>query len=322
MCEKASGLDMKFSYDSIGNPVAILYNNVEYYYVKNLQGDIIGLINAAGTWVVEYIYDIWGNIRYIHGSMASTLGQDNPIRYRGYYYDNETKLYYVSSRYYSSELCRFINPDDIGLVGMSPMTLTDKNLYAYCDNNPVCRIDIGGKLWFPVISAAVGGVLGLASKMVCNVVEGNDIFDGAVGAVVSGVVYGAMTASPLVKSSIGPYINVIASYASAAAESMANEICSYIDGNEITVENLSKSAKNVVADTMYNGTTTYVGGKIGAKVFPTNRGWVQPTKLLSAMFGKYAMKTWGQSLVQTAVVLGYNLVNYAINELRRRQMLE
>ena len=318
--EKAGSLDMRFSYDSVGNPVSILYNDVEYYYVKNLQGDIIGLIDIAGTWVVEYSYDVWGNIRNVFGSMASTLGQDNPIRYRGYYYDNETKLYYVLSRYYSPELCRFINPDSISLVGVSPMTLTDKNLYAYCDNNPVCRIDIGGKLWFPVFGAIVGCVLGAASKVICNVVEGNDISDGIVGAAVSGAVYGAITASPLMR--MGSHIAVFASYASAAAESLVNEIDLYIRGNEFTVENLSTSAKNVVSDTLLNGTVTYVCGEIGSKVFPINEGEVQPTKLLSAMFGKYAMKTWGQSLVQAVVVTGYNLANYAINELRRHQILE
>ena len=126
--EKAYGLDMRFSYNSVGNPVSILYNNV------------------------EYSYDVWGNIRSVFGSMASTLGQDNPIRYRGYYYDTETKLYYVSSRYYSPEICRFISADDISLVGMLPMELTDKNLYAYCDNKPVCRIDIGWRNWSQSIS--------------------------------------------------------------------------------------------------------------------------------------------------------------------------
>ena len=114
--------------------------------------------------MVEYSYDVWGNIRNIFGSMASTLGQDNPIRYRGYYYDNETKLYYVLSRYYSPELCRFINPDSISLVGVSPMTLTDKNLYAYCDNNPVMRKDIEGDIWVTTV------LIGLATQYLGDVV--------------------------------------------------------------------------------------------------------------------------------------------------------
>ena len=145
MREKASGLDMKFSYNSVGNPVSILYNNIEYYYVKNLQGDIIGLIDAAGTWVVEYSYDVWGNIRSVFGSMASTLGQDNPIRYRGYYYDAETKLYYVSSRYYSPEICRFVSPDRYVSTGRG---INGCNMYVYCENNSVNRIDILGECWY------------------------------------------------------------------------------------------------------------------------------------------------------------------------------
>lgn len=202
MREKASGLDMRFSYDSLGNPVSILYNNVEYYYVKNLQGDIIGLINAAGTWVVEYSYDVWGNIRSVFGSMASTLGQDNPIRYRGYYYDAETKLYYVSNRYYSPEICRFISPDDISLVGMSPMELTDKNLYAYCDNNPVTRKDKEGQFWITIGIMAVGGVIGATVGAIGSAVT-QKVFTGTINwqsvgvSAVSGFVGGMVAASPL-----------------------------------------------------------------------------------------------------------------------------
>ncbi|WP_418751901.1 RHS repeat domain-containing protein [Frisingicoccus sp.] len=139
--EKAGSLDMRFSYDSVGNPVSILYNDVEYYYVKNLQGDVIGLIDTAGTWVVEYSYDVWGNIRSVFGSMASTLGQDNPIRYRGYYYDNETKLYYVLSRYYSPELCRFISADVLEPFVRDHENSVQYNLYVYCWNNPVNMFD-------------------------------------------------------------------------------------------------------------------------------------------------------------------------------------
>lgn len=173
MREKASGLDMRFSYNSVGNPVSILYNNVEYYYVKNLQGDIIGLINAAGTWVVEYSYDVWGNIRSVFGSMASTLGQDNPIRYRGYYYDAETKLYYVSSRYYSPELCRFINPDN-GISGVGGDT-RGCNLFSYCLNNPVNMSDPGGNWpkWISNIGNVVKWVVNTAVSQAKSAVLSN-----------------------------------------------------------------------------------------------------------------------------------------------------
>ncbi len=164
--EKAGSLDMRFSYDSVGNPVSILYNDVEYYYVKNLQGDIIGLIDTAGTWVVEYSYDVWGNIRNVFGSMASTLGQDNPIRYRGYYYDNETKLYYVLSRYYSPELCRFISADALEPFVRDHENSVQYNLYVYCWNNPVNMFDGYGDWpeWVPkvVVTVAVVAVITVA----------------------------------------------------------------------------------------------------------------------------------------------------------------
>ena len=72
----------------------------------------------------------------ISGSLASTVGKKNPFRYRGYYYDSETELYYVSSRYYDSELRRFISTDTTDILDIQS-DLYNKNLYAYCDNNPV-----------------------------------------------------------------------------------------------------------------------------------------------------------------------------------------
>ena len=84
-----------------------------------------------------------------------TAGDANPFRYRGYYYDTETGFYYVSSRYYDPEIGRFISPDTTDVLTATPVALTDKNLYAYCDNNPVMRVDLGGRFWesvFDVIS--------------------------------------------------------------------------------------------------------------------------------------------------------------------------
>ena len=94
--------------------------------------------------------------------MASTLGVDNPFRYRGYYYDTETGLYYLESRYYNPELGRMMSADSLSVLGMSKTTLNDKNLYNYCDGNPVGRVDESGNFWAGMI---FGGVIGCVSGL-------------------------------------------------------------------------------------------------------------------------------------------------------------
>ena len=120
--------------------------------------------------MVEYVYDAWGNVLDISGTYASTLGQNNPIRYRGYYYDSETSLYYLNSRYYDPAMRRFINADSFDTLIATPKQLTDKNLFAYCDNNPIVRIDEGGEFWNWVIGASVGAIVGVAGQFVSDLV--------------------------------------------------------------------------------------------------------------------------------------------------------
>ena len=117
------------------------YNGTKYTYVKNLQGDVIGIINSNGATVVEYKYDAWGNILSVTGSLASTLGAANPFRYRGYYYDTESGWYYLNSRFYDPQVGRFINADSYVSTGQG---LSGYNMFAYCLNNPVVRIDVAG----------------------------------------------------------------------------------------------------------------------------------------------------------------------------------
>ena len=130
---------LRFSYDADGKVVAVNYNGNYYYYLRNAQSDIVKLIDKTGATVVEYRYDSWGKLLSTSGSLASTLGKNNPFRYRGYVYDEETGFYYVSSRYYDPEIGRFINADDIAYLGMGG--LTSYNLFAYCGNNPVMGYD-------------------------------------------------------------------------------------------------------------------------------------------------------------------------------------
>ena len=146
--------------DGSGQLMAIRYKGADYYYIRNGLMTITGLIDANGTAVVNYRYDSWGTVTGISGSMAGTLGKDNPYRFKGYYYDEETGMYYLKSRYYQPEICRFISADSYDVLTQSPMALVDTNLYNYCDNNPVYREDENGQFWNIVIPALIGAAVG------------------------------------------------------------------------------------------------------------------------------------------------------------------
>lgn len=92
--------------------------------------------------MVSYEYDSWGKLLSTGGTQASTVGRLNPFRYRGYCYDEETGFYYLNSRYYDPEVCRFINADVYACTGQSVLGY---NMFAYCLNNPVNFIDTSGE---------------------------------------------------------------------------------------------------------------------------------------------------------------------------------
>ncbi len=164
MAEETSGNITVYIYDASGTPIGMQYRGANYsantwdiyWYEKNLFGDIVAVYKHNGTKLVSYVYDAWGNFTTTyHNSGASTTATNNPFTYRGYYYDSDLELYYLQTRYYDSNTGRFISPDDESVITATPNALTDKNLYAYCDNNPVMRIDYGGQFWgtfFDIIS--------------------------------------------------------------------------------------------------------------------------------------------------------------------------
>ena len=125
----------------------------------------------------------------------------NPIRYRGYYYDNETGFYYLQSRYYDPAICRFINADKVNELGANS-DLISINLFAYCGNNPVSRKDSSGKFWITAGIMAIGGLIGGAVSAVSSAVT-QKVLTGTVNwksvgvAAATGFVSGAVAASPL-----------------------------------------------------------------------------------------------------------------------------
>lgn len=132
-----------FYYDSNGNIVSFKYGNIMYYYVKNLQGDVVKIINQSGTEIATYVYDTWGNIRSAIGD--TNLKELNPFRYRSYIYDTETGLYYLQSRYYDPITGRFLNADDTAYINITS-TVNNSNIFAYGNNNHINMIDTTGKL--------------------------------------------------------------------------------------------------------------------------------------------------------------------------------
>ena len=134
--------------------------------LKNIFGDVVAVYDEAGTKLISYEYDAFGKCfeAYYNGG-NSTSAVNNPFRYRGYFYDTDLELYYLNSRYYDCNTGRFISADYIDTIWATPQALTDKNLFAYCDNNPVMRRDDGGQFWgtlFDVVSF-VGSVVEVIS---------------------------------------------------------------------------------------------------------------------------------------------------------------
>ena len=136
-----SGADeLHFFYDAQNRPAVVVYNGAAYAYVKSLQGDIVAILDENGNAVVSYGYDAWGAPLWCTGELAETLGKVQPFRYRGYVFDEETGLYYLRSRYYNPGWGRFVNADSY----IGKMTMLSHNLFLYCHNSPIFRIDASG----------------------------------------------------------------------------------------------------------------------------------------------------------------------------------
>lgn len=150
-------------YDNEDSVCGIVYNEEPFYFLKNLQGDVIVIVDKYGATVGRYIYDAWGKVRVDFDDARYKIASINPFRYRGYYYDEETKLYYLQSRYYDPSTGRFINAD-MPEYALLSMNATGHNLMTYCLSNPINLTDLNGNLAL-ADDIAVWALIGLCAVL-------------------------------------------------------------------------------------------------------------------------------------------------------------
>jgi RHS repeat-associated protein len=202
LLEKTGNDVIYYTYDADGSILSMNYLGDEYFYIKNLQGDIIEVVDASGTTVAKYRYDAWGNIVYQWDSGLG-IANANPYRYRSYRFDSGTGLYYLNARYYDPSIGRFISADSINYL--DPSSGQGLNLYAYCGNNPVMYTDPSGEfaisisliLLYMAISAGIGAAFSMGATIYDDYKDDGQIFNGSIelwdymGNVIGGTVAGA-----------------------------------------------------------------------------------------------------------------------------------
>ena len=161
IAEIRDGYTLKFLYNN-GEAAGFSYNGADYYYGKDSFGVIRYLYNTSGEVVTTYTYDAWGTVLSVTGTLAETVGTVNPVRYKSYYFDSETGWYYLQSRYYDSEVGRFLNADEVEYLNASSSAIAN-NLFAYCFNNPVNKFDAYGNMPpFAAVAASAKQLAGFA----------------------------------------------------------------------------------------------------------------------------------------------------------------
>ena len=212
--KRSNNKEIRYFYDETGIVGFNYYNGLSstsYHYVKNPFNQIIGIVDKMGSFVTRYIYDAWGNHKVLtatgdEDTNMSSVGNINPIRYKGYYYDVETGLYYLLARYYDPSIMQFISPDEFQYLNQD--NISGFHLYAYCNNNPVMLMDEDGHLAISLamlgliagalIGATIGGVI-TYNKMKNEGKEGWELFGltalGALGGAVVGGIIGYVAGS-------------------------------------------------------------------------------------------------------------------------------
>lgn len=300
-----------YLYDESEAPVGIRYRARsfasgvfnDYLFEKNLQGDIVAIYNQSGSKIATYNYDAWGKTTVSLVSSASTTDRlvantYNPFRYRGYYYDTDLGMYYLGSRYYNQNWGRFLNADTCAMLTVSPISFIGKNLYAYCDNSPVLRHDDGGDFWHIVAGGVIGGLIGGATKLICNVIENKEnVWEGVGMATLTGAASGALAATGvgLAGQIVGGAAIAMAGNAAQQGIDIANGKRTAFDTGEMLIDGAIGSvcglAGGAGASQGNSKTAVTLGKQLSKRIFKTGE-----VKKAFAYYGKNMMNGAGKPI--------------------------
>ena len=293
---------LEFIYDGNGL-CGVKCNNENYLYRKNAQGDITHILDNTGMVVAKYVYDAWGNHAILDANgndLASGVGVLNPFRYRGYFYGEETDLYYLQTRYYDPELGRFISQDDVSYL--APDSINGLNLYAYCGNNPVMNVDPTG--CFGILALLAIGLsaflIGGAGQFISNAAAGktgSELWRGVLGAAFGATVNALLLCLTM---PLGGVSLIIGAAAGAVVQTGIDILETVIRGEEVNLG-------STFIDLGVNFVTTLVGNYIGSKLIPINSGWFQPQKFLSVFLKPYGQRILLQTIIGSALSAVVNL---------------
>ena len=300
--EKTGNNYTQYLYDSSGI-IGMLYNGSYYVFEKNLFGDILRAYNANGSEVARFLYDSYGNLVSSSGTMADKVN----FRYRGYYYDAETDFYYLHTRYYSPEICRFISADQPELVPTLSQTLGQLNLFAYCNNNPIMYTDPDGKavgaalFWGALIGLIVGGASYVGSEVISYALTGEWDWSWGmfIGSLIGGAIGGMIGVSSLHMIAVA---GITGSISTASGMLLQNALS---EANNSFLEIFWGS---IVAG-FISATSTAITMSLPFQGFNSGRGSLQQiakqinTKMLNGNISRITAKTFGKILVYN---LGYS----------------
>ena len=257
---------LDFLYDENGMLYGLIKDNSsKYFYVRDYLQNILGIVDQNGKLVVKYKYDAYGNSKGIEDTSGCNLGTRNPFRYKGYYYDDDTEMYYCKSRFYVPKWRRWLNSDSINYL--EPQNITCLNLFAYCNNNPLMYVDENGHfvlsaLLLTVASSALAGAINrLVGQFVSDVVSNAwknglnfskwefSTWETYVGSTLGGAIGGALATIP----GAGIYLGSVFGNAASTAISM---------GLENATGRFSYSGVNFISNILVSGAIGLVSAGI------------------------------------------------------------